>query len=121
MHEDVQDAGSIAEETSVTPRFTLKILHKLVKGRLVISYKGAHGGYKLATAPESITLKSVIELIEGPIAIARCVDSSGACSLNHDKTACIYHHIFDNISMEIAEKLERITIKDVIDKTKLRR
>ena len=110
----VVDAGTLSEKTLVTQRFTLKILHKLVVGGLILSYKGVKGGYKLAKNAEEITLKNVIELIDGPIAIARCVDSDEGCSLNCDKTACIYHHIFDTISLDLAKKLDRISIKDVI-------
>ena len=113
---EVTDAKTIAEDTSVTIRFTLKILHKLVQGGLVQSYKGVNGGYKLKASPESITLKNVIELIDGPIAIARCLESEEGCSLNCDKSACDYHHIFDIISIELASKLNKITIHDVINK-----
>ena len=111
----VMDAKTIAEKTSVTQRFALKILHKLVKGGLLNSYKGVNGGYSLKKEPENITLKDVIELIDGPIAIVRCLDSGEICSLNTDKTACIYHHIFDSISLDVAKKLNGITIYDVIN------
>lgn len=110
----VVDAKTLSEKTSVTLRFTLKILHKLVQGNFVSSYKGVNGGYKLRMKAEDITLKSVIELIDGPIVIARCLDSAEECSLNRDKSSCIYHHIFDTISLDVARKLNRITIKDVI-------
>ena len=113
---DVTDAKTIANDTSVTIRFTLKILHKLVQGDLVQSYKGVNGGYKLKMNPDDITLKRVIELIDGPIAIARCLDSGEGCSLNCDKSACDYHHIFDIISIDLANKLNKITISDVINK-----
>ena len=112
-YESIVDAGTLAERTSVTQRFTLKILHKLVVGGLVLSFKGAKGGYKLAKKAEDITLKNVIELIDGPIAIARCVDSEESCSLNCDKTACIYHHIFDTISLDLAKKLDTDIISRV--------
>lgn len=115
-YDGITDAKTISEDTSVTIRFTLKILHKLVVGELVESYKGSRGGYKLKRTPESITLKDVIELIDGPIAIARCLDSGESCSLNCDKTACVYHHIFDTISIDLANKLAKITISDVINK-----
>ncbi len=115
-HEEKVDAQTIADETLVTLRFALKILHKLVVGEFVTSYKGAKGGYKLAVSPDKITLKAVIELIDGPIAISRCLDSGEACALNPDKTACIYHHIFDTISLDVARKLQGITISDVINK-----
>ena len=114
--DDVIDANTLAEKTSVTARFTLKILHKLVKHGFVSSFKGAKGGYKLKLPTSQITLKSVIELIDGPIVIARCLETSETCSLNQDKTACIYHHIFNTISLDVAKKLDRITISDVINK-----
>ncbi len=115
-YDGVTDAKTISADTSVTIRFTLKILHKLVQGNLVQSFKGVNGGYKLKASPENITLKNVIELIDGPIAIARCLDSEEGCSLNCDKSACDYHHIFDIISIELASKLNKITIQDVINK-----
>lgn len=112
----VADAQSISEHTSVTPRFTLKILHKLVSSRYVTSYKGARGGYRLAVSPDEITLKAIIELIDGPIAMMRCLEKAQTCSLNSDKTACIYHHIFESISMDVARKLQAITISDVLNR-----
>ena len=115
-HDDVVDANSLSVATSVTIRFTLKILNKLVKHGFVSSYKGARGGYKLKRPMEEITLKDVIELIDGPIVIARCLETSEACSLNKDKTSCTFHHIFNTISLDVAKKLEGITIADVINK-----
>ena len=115
-HKERLDAKSLADETSVTPRFALKILHKLVQGGIVRSYKGTKGGYTLSKDAASITLKEVIELIDGPIMIARCIESGEACALNHDKSACAYHHIFDTLSIEVARKLNAITIEDVINK-----
>ena len=115
-YDDIRDAKTISNDTSVTLRFTLKILHKLVGGDLVESFKGVHGGYKLKKDPREINLKEVIELIDGPIAIARCVDSGENCSLNCDKTSCVYHHIFDSISADLAAKLSGISISDVINK-----
>ena len=114
-HSEVVDAKTLADETSVTLRFTLKILHKLVTEGLVDSYKGVKGGYLLRLSPEKITLLRVIELIDGPIFIARCLGSED-CSLNQDKASCIYHHIFDSISIDVAKKLNGITIADILNK-----
>lgn len=112
----VTDAKTLSEETNVTIRFTLKILNKLVCGGIVESFKGAKGGYKLKISPDKISLKMVIELIDGPIAIVRCLEFAECCSLNQDKTACEYHHIFDYISLDLSAKLGKITISDVINK-----
>ena len=116
MHNEKVDAKTLSDEISVTQRFTLKILHKLVQKDFVKSYKGVQGGYKLNVPPDKITLKDVIELIDGPIVISRCLESSESCSMNPDKTACIYHHIFDTISLDVAKKLAGITIADVLNR-----
>ena len=112
-YDSIIDAKTLSEKTAVTPRFTLKILHKLT-GSFVKSYKGVNGGYKLKEDPKNITLKNVIELIDGPIAMIRCIGSSESCALNKDKTSCIYHHIFETISSDVAKKLSAITIYDVL-------
>lgn len=108
------DAKSLANDTQISSKFALKILHKLVNGGIVESYKGKLGGYKLKILPKDITLKMIIELIDGPIALARCLGNAEVCSLNSDKTACTYHHIFHKISLELENKLSGITIEDVI-------
>ncbi|MBO5946325.1 MAG: Rrf2 family transcriptional regulator [Clostridia bacterium] len=114
--DDRVDAKTLSDKISVSQKFTLKILHKLVQNDLVRSYKGVRGGYKLNVRPRDITLKSVIELIDGPIVISRCLESSEGCSMNPDKTSCIYHHIFESISLDVARKLQNITIADVLEK-----
>lgn len=110
----VLDAKAIAEETSVSLRFALKILHKLVKSELLHSYKGVNGGYRLARSPREITMKDVIELIDGPVSICRCLTEQELCSRSADKQGCLFHQIFSEISVSVAEKLSRITIADVI-------
>lgn len=112
----VIDAKALSDKTLVTQRFTLKILHKLVKGGIVSSFKGVKGGYKLKLSPDEITLKQIIELIDGPIVIARCLEGGEECLLNPDKTSCIFHHVFDAISIDVAKKLNKITIADILTK-----
>ena len=111
------DANAIAEDAHVTPRFALKILRKLVLGGMVRSFKGAGGGYKLAQSPEDLTMKDVIELIDGPLSISKCVDHGGGCSLvGANKSECVIHHIFAAVSDDLSRKLDSITIAEVADK-----
>lgn len=97
-------AKLIAEKTHVTERFTLKILHKLVLGDIAQSFKGVGGGYELKRDPADITLKQVIEVIEGPIVISRC-SSDPECS---EDCLCYYHHVFDDAAREIARKFDKV-------------
>lgn len=98
-------AREISQKTNVTERFTLKILHKLVVGGIIKSFKGVGGGYELNNSPENITLKQVIEVIEGPIAITRCQQSDYECC---DDCLCYFHHVFDNAARQMAESFEKV-------------
>ena len=71
-HPERRDARTISEETQIPLRFSLKILRELVLEGLVCSFKGAKGGYTLAKSPQEITLRQVIELVEGPYMLSRC-------------------------------------------------
>lgn len=109
------DANTIADSAGITSGFALKILRKLSLGEIVISQKGASGGYRLAKSPENITLKDVIELIDGEIAISKCLAHEHICSKQgENKSACKIHRIFDAINKDLVEKLEKITIASVI-------
>lgn len=118
----VVDAKTIAETVSVPAGFTLKILRKLVCGGLVISYKGTRGGYALSCEPSEITMRAIVELIDGPLTISKCLCDGYEC--NHStnsadqssnvKCGCYFHHVFDEINVLIANKLENITLDMVI-------
>jgi Rrf2 family protein len=101
-----KDARTISNETQVPLRFALKILRKLVAGGLIVSYKGAHGGYMLAREPGKITLRQVIESVEGPYMISRCQQDEYSCS---HTTCCRFHQIYDEISSVVRTKLDSYT------------
>lgn len=102
-------ASEISEKTRVTEKFCLKILRKLVSAGLVRSYKGVGGGYELNKKPEEITLKQVIETIEGPIVLSRCLQDDFNCEHNHSNCACYFHKVFYEVSKEMAERFDNVT------------
>lgn len=106
------DAHGISEITGVTPRFTLKILRKLVKSGIIKSFIGASGGYELIKEPADINLRQVIEAVDGPIAISRCLSGEATCGLTADECSCDYHRIFADVSKSIQDKLESITFEN---------
>jgi Rrf2 family protein len=106
-------AGDIAEGTEVTLRFTLKILRKLVSGNIVKSYKGVNGGYELTKNPSDITLKDVVEIIEGPIILSRCLGKDYTCN-RYEHSQCYFNHKFEDISKIIADELSKITFADAL-------
>lgn len=109
-------AAELAESEGVPPRFAHKILRKLMQGNMVKSHPGARGGYSLCVSPAQLTMLDVIEQIEGHFSLSKCADADYVCSKNGQcKAGCIYHQIFCRVSSEIAEKMQQLTIADIID------
>lgn len=102
------DAKTIAEQATVTLRFALKILRKLVASGIVKSFKGTQGGYELAKEPKDISLKDVIETVEGKYHISRCLSEEHGCNRGMSGHCC-FQKIFSEISADVEKKLEAYT------------
>jgi Rrf2 family transcriptional regulator, iron-sulfur cluster assembly transcription factor len=105
------DARTVSELTGVTLRFTLKILRKLVMSGIVVSFKGVSGGYELAKKPADINMRQVIEAVDGPIVINRCLSGELPCSNTERECGCYYHKIFADVSKSIQEKFESVNFE----------
>ena len=111
------DAKRIAEETGVTLRFSLKILRKLVAGGLVSSYKGTKGGYELGRPPAEVSLCDVIETVEGPYALARCVGEEDYHCNRNTASCCVckFQRIYAEISDTVRDRLNSVRFSDLMD------
>ena len=109
-------AASIAALACITPKIALKVLRKLNAAGFVRSYKGVQGGYELARAGDDIRILELIELIDGPVRISKCLDCDHDCSRNPCKTECKMHIAFGVINNKLIENLGRITVRRLHDK-----
>ena len=108
-------AATLAEEVAVPTRFGLKILHKLSQAALVKTSRGATGGYSLNTDPATLTVRQVIEVIDGPIELNRCLSESHACLNNPNKDCCRLHHVFEELNRMLTDRLDRLTVAMVVN------
>lgn len=117
LEDRICDARSIAKEMCVSPRFALKILRKMVVGGFVESYKGVNGGYRLTRPPAQITMRDILELIDGPLDISRCISTEHTCSRNGtEKDQCVFHQIFCRLSHILTDCFDRITLAHLTDR-----
>lgn len=110
-------AAELAERAGVTQRFALKILRKLAKEGIVRSFAGNKGGYVLAADAETLSVATVLEAIEGPIYLSKCMECDYCCTRNPKKTNCKMHIAFCGISKMLREKLTKITVRMLTDST----
>lgn len=108
------DAKAISDVTCVTLRFSLKILRKLVASGIVRSYKGVQGGYELARELSEISLKDVIEAVEGKYVLSKCLSDGYECSRGMSGKCC-FQRVFSEVSSMVEKKLEEYTFDRFTD------
>lgn len=109
-------AKEIADKKKIPLRFALKLLRKLNQSGITRSYRGADGGYAINRAPEEITIKDVIEAIEGPITINRCLTDEAECNLYVEMDNCALHNALNDIQEVVVHKFEEINFKDLMNR-----
>ena len=102
----------ISETLNIPLRFLLKLLRKLTIAGILNSHRGIDGGYSLAKNPQDISMKDVIEIVDGPFYINRCLYDSAYCSLNRSNT-CNIHQVLNKIQIQLDEDLQKINFNDI--------
>ncbi len=92
--------------------FLAKIFPKLVRHGLVKSFRGAVRGYTLTKAPEEITLREILEAVEGPDISQRCFFGETPCDVTNP---CLLHCRWREIRSVIGDLLERTSLKELAD------
>ncbi|SDB12398.1 transcriptional regulator, BadM/Rrf2 family [Ruminococcaceae bacterium FB2012] len=113
MEEGRADAKTISDKASVSLRFALKILRKLVSAELVDSFKGTQGGYVLKREPSEINLRQVIEAIEGTYYFSRCLSPEGECNRGMSGVCC-YQRAFGEITELVRDRLDGYNFADLL-------
>lgn len=79
--ESLHSAADLAQATHVAEPTVSKLLKLLARHGLVTSARGVRGGYRLALAPENISMTDIIAALEGPLALTECGQSESSCSM----------------------------------------
>ena len=104
-------AIEMAAVTGIALPSVSKILKLLVNAKLLMSTRGAKGGYMLATEPERITVAAIIGALEGPIALTECSISKQACG---QAAGCGIRGNWHLINQTIHNALESVTLADLV-------
>ncbi len=105
-------ARDLALQTQIPEPTTSKLLKKLTRAGVVVSQRGARGGYALAQSPQEIGVHQVIEAIEGPIAVTECSDESSDSSCEYE-TNCGVRANWQRINLAVQTALSGITLADM--------
>ena len=114
---EVLATAQLAAMTGLAQPTVAKVARHLQAGDLLTTRRGASGGYVLQGRPEDISLVTIIEVVEGPIAVNGCVDGAqDPCAVAN---CCFMSNQWNKVNSAIRATLEGITLADLIDQSQL--
>ena len=99
----------IAKNTNSPASFMSKIFQTLAKSGIIDSFIGTKGGFTFNARPEDITIKKVVEIIDGPIVLNRCVVNKSSCQ---NAGNCDVHFMWADIQKMLTKALSSYSIAD---------
>jgi len=110
--------ASLAEIAAVEdmPRAYLEQLAFVLRDAgLVVSTRGAHGGYELARQPAAIPMSEVLRALEGPLAPMICATDEPGHDLACDRTSsCTVNLLWIRVRDAVAGALDGVTLADLV-------
>jgi FeS assembly SUF system regulator len=112
---DTRTTRELAARTRVPLPSVSKVLKGLLQAGLVVSHRGANGGYGLARPPAELSLAELVSALEGPVALTECgvhaTPSGAPCEL---EAVCQVRGHWRLINNAIQEALGRLTLADLV-------
>lgn len=103
--------SEIAEARHIPNSFLGKIFRLLSKVGIVKSIRGVKGGFILGRPSDTITMKDVVEAVEGPIAFSDCSNNT-SCERMH---YCSMSNKWKQAQQQALGVLEKVTFKELAD------
>ena len=94
-------------DLAAQPEGTVRHAGEIAGGGVLRSYRARSRGYALARPADSISVRVVVEAIEGPHLFRRCVFWSDACS---DARPCVVHDLWQQVRPEMERVMEQTSI-----------
>jgi Rrf2 family protein len=100
----VSFVNEISEDYKIPRSFLAKILQKLVRAKIVRSYRGVKGGFSLAKHPKEISVLDVLEAIEGKLYVNICLMDKKKCAFSKH---CPVTHVWNTVQNRVVDVLKK--------------
>jgi Rrf2 family transcriptional regulator, iron-sulfur cluster assembly transcription factor len=107
---EVSSLRDVGREQNIPESFLAKIFQNLVHSGLVISQRGARGGFALARPGSQITVAQVVQAIDGPVSLNGCVLWPDTCERS---ASCAMHRVWISAQERMMGVLGDVTFADL--------
>jgi Rrf2 family transcriptional regulator, iron-sulfur cluster assembly transcription factor len=109
--------AEIAARQDISQEYLEQLFGKLRRSGLVVSSRGAGGGYALARPACEINLADVILAVDEPLRVTRCDGDAVQGCVKGEK--CCAHDLWSSLGRQMMYFLESVTLEDVVEKRNL--
>ena len=108
--------AEIAARQGISLSYLEQLFARLRRQGLVASVRGPGGGYRLAVAPQEITVVRIIDAIDEPIDATRCAGEMNCAG----EERCLTHYLWEELTALIRDFLDNMTLGDLVDQPHVR-
>lgn len=107
--------SDVSQRQEISLSYLEQLFGRLRRHGLVVSTRGALGGYRLNHAPEAISIADIVKAADEPVKLTRC-SAAGHEGCMSDKTQCLAHHLWEELENQMMGYLSRVSLKNVLER-----
>jgi Rrf2 family protein len=112
LHGGFLSARQIAQTHGLPAAFVKKLMQILCRAGLVTATVGQQGGYRLARPPDQISIRKLLEALEGDLSPVACLIPDADCEL---VAGCPTRRVWSQIDRKIQQALQEISLQDALE------
>ena len=112
-HEGNVTLKDVARRQAISEKYLWQVVNPLKAAGFIRATLGAHGGYKLAKSPATISLLDILAVLEGSGSVVACVSAPETCDRSND---CASRQIWQEVDQKVSAVLNSITLRDMIER-----
>ena len=109
---------SIARRQNISDSYLEQLMRKLRSAGLIVSVRGAQGGYKLARPANEISVGDVLRALEGSLEAVSCGGEDNSCQ---GADLCVTKFVWERINSSIRDTVDSIKLSQLVEESRLMR
>jgi Rrf2 family protein len=108
--------SDVARRQAISEKYLWQVVNPLKSAGLVAVTRGSKGGFMLISDPSLITLKDIVDAVEGESVLVDCVATPESCERSG---TCVMQSVWQEVSQKISEAMQSVTLQSIVERQKL--
>lgn len=115
--EEAVSISSVSTRQGISESYLEQLVGKMRRAGLVVSIRGAQGGYQLAKPPSEISVGDILRSLEGNLDAVECpgLNEETGCE---EADFCVTKYVWQRINDSITEAVDGITLEQLVEESK---